>query len=669
MNTARATALPRGAEGGRRFTAVASLTAAALVAFVILAAGGAPPSGAAPAGSSSTTASTTAVATATVTAKPTTTKATSSSASAGSTPPGTSVAGTAPARVAAGGFPAPLVAPVPPAEGGPELSIADLYQQPGPDATTTNVVIRYRAPFALPATAYRASVLVGDPGGVRLRASFVSTGAGPGTTGTTAGTTGATKGTTAGTTPGTTPGTIPGATGATGQTTGIVETSDGSTWRDAGTTTASFDPAGTVTIAVPLASAPPGGAVWAEIVQGQATTPTRSTPFYSRDAFFGTVKAGTLPTSSFGVVTKPDGTRLADVAKLPEGPLLSVVNQSVSVTYDTPPPLQVLGQNVTQAIDSVQIAPSFEGGAVVTDFVRINRSDGSIGLYDGFNATPIDRSGDRAWLRNGLTAGSPGAPVTVTFDLRAITSALALAAPDNIAFGLSRTFVLADGSVVTAAPVLGTSAWFNEPPKAATTSTAPTGTSAASSRDQLPLIIGAVIGVVVVFALLALLLARRRRSSGPEPEAEPGPVAERASAEERADQPAPAPGVEADEPTPTFGAEPRPGGVVIAGEAVGDVVARETREQPAVPTPSAPQDEGADAAPEPEVEPSAAPVTPPEETRIDPGDALAAFDREFDEMKSRLRNVVEDADEVADEGDAGNDTGHDNGSSDPPASV
>jgi hypothetical protein len=382
-------------------------------------------------------------------------------------------------------FPAPVVGPIPPAGGSPghlaELAMTDVYVAPSLDESAPQVVVQFKAPFSLPNASYKVSVVVGDPAGARVRASLVSA-------------------------------------NAKATPTGTVESWDGGAWHTAGSTDASFTGTSAV-ITVPFGTAPPGGSVWVEINEGAMATPTVTSPYFDRDALVGTATPGVQHAGTVARVTKADGTPRSEVAVVAGPPVVTLQQSTVSVSYDQAAPDQILGQRVTEATDDLRIAGSFENGAVVTDFVRINRTDGTLTLYDGNGAVPEDRSGDRSWVAPGTTGVAAGSgAATLQFDLDAIARALGITiGDDTTGIGLTRTFALADGRIVTADGVLATPRWFGlAAPPPTTAAPAPAGPETATvavaspetSRGRVLVVAG-----VVLLALVALgvLIARRRR--------------------------------------------------------------------------------------------------------------------------------------------------------------
>ncbi len=388
-------------------------------------------------------------------------------------------------------FPAALVGPVPAVAGSPpELDVIDLYTAFSEDLSAPDVVVRFKAPFSLPGAAYKVSILIGDPTGRRLRVSMVSP-------------------------------------GGSAKPKGLIETYDGVSWKEGGATSATFDTGGFVIVRVPFAAAPAGGSVWAEIREAGNETPLRVTPFYARDALFATaVPKGSLPTSVWARATTADGAPVADPVSMPPGPTVTVGDGLVGVAYASTDPTDLLGSPVTEVVDNLRIAPNFDNGAVVNDLVRIDRNTGTLTLLDGFGIPPTDKSGDRSWVVAGFPAGQSTAAAMLLFDLPKMAAALGIElGAETTGIGLSRTFVLADGRVVTVDTVLGTSKWFDLGPAPAVPvadTTIPAQTDATVSSGPAPGVLAAGVAGVLVLVLLGLLLVRRRgrRAAAAQAEAE-----------------------------------------------------------------------------------------------------------------------------------------------------
>jgi len=229
---------------------------------------------------------------------------------------------------------------------------------------------------------------------------------------------------------------------------------------------------------------------------------------------FESAEPGTVASGVFGRVFGLDGISPEPVELPPGGTLVSVDDQ-IAITYPDPPPSEVDGQPATSVVDLIRIAPDYDAGAVLANFVGFDRTTGEVNLYDGFAPTPIDKSGDRSWL---VSAPPPREAGALVLDRAAIVTALGL--PDDgagIALGISRSIVLEDGRFVTADGVLATDAWLDLAPASAlpevtTTTVAPVEAppAEAASETRLPLLVAAGVGLVLLLLLVVLL---RRRSA------------------------------------------------------------------------------------------------------------------------------------------------------------
>jgi hypothetical protein len=151
-------------------------------------------------------------------------------------------------------------------------------------------------------------------------------------------------------------------------------------------------------------------------------------------------------------------------------------------------------------------------------------------LFDGFSATPTDKSGDRAWITSTSPAGGKAGTGTITFSRTALGAALGVELPPGtpatmyrVGFGLMRTILLADGRVITAEAVVGTDAWFGlgpEPTAPTTTVVAAPSIAVVDAGDErLPIYVGAGAAAVIVLGVLLLLVSRRRRRARGEEDA------------------------------------------------------------------------------------------------------------------------------------------------------
>jgi len=405
-------------------------------------------------------------------------------------------------------FPRSIIAFLPPTVAGSTEPALAIQMAAAADATgvgsdgSRSVTVTFAAAFALPAGAYRVSVVVGDPVGDRTRASFTS---------------------------------------SAGVEAGTVETSaDGIRWTAAGATRATFA-ADSVLIDVPVTTSMVNPALWVEAQIDDDPARLSGSPAYALDAFLGRVTDGLLPATAWAEPAvapgglQPTGVPIVAVPGAP--PTVSVVNRALVVDETDRVPAVIAGQAVVGAGDDVTFMPGFTPSGAIPSAVHIDRSTGAIATLKGIGGLPDDVSGDRSWLIQGLPPGDPGAPAKVVIDLEGVATVLGLPLGDAAALGigLRRTFTLADGSTITGASVLGALDWFQRavvPEEPAPSSIAPGGpaTSSSSLDRTRPLLIA--VGVVFALGLTALLLTRRRRrlepvvADGPTPGPAPEPAPE-----------------------------------------------------------------------------------------------------------------------------------------------
>jgi hypothetical protein len=423
-----------------------------------------------------------------------------------------STAAPAPPSVAtfpAGGstdFPGSLVGPVPAADVPIERAMSDVYVKPSGDPNRPDVVVQFRAPFPLPSHAYRVSIVVGDPQGTRLRVSMIDNGVD--------GVTWQEERSTALPPTGPPPA-------------GTAATVAAPSWEDVATgpTGASFSPTGSATISVPLADAPDGPDVWAEVETGTDGSQVSMSPLFAKAALFApTPPDAPLPSGSSGLLAELDGTSSGQYVTLPDGPTLAIANHAIKVATTERPPSQLAGQPVTKVIDVLRIAPDYQKRGVVTDYVAIDRTTGDVRLIDGMSLPPTDQTGDSSWLLTGLDPADPGAPTTMQIDLAGVVRALHIDVSGTAtAIGLRRQYVLADGTQIAAEGVLGTLGWFD--PTAAVGLDQPTpvddgaplgpvaGAPSSSSSVWLYTLGAVFVGVALLALAIAAVTERRRRDA------------------------------------------------------------------------------------------------------------------------------------------------------------
>ncbi|MCX7621907.1 MAG: hypothetical protein N2037_13825 [Acidimicrobiales bacterium] len=382
-------------------------------------------------------------------------------------------------------FPADIVAPIPFSDVEPPLQLNNLYVTPGSSEDNPVVAVQFRQPFELPQEPYRISVLMGDPTGRRLRASLVANG---------------------------------------GRVTGRLEEGDGEAWRSLGPLAPpTFDPSGLAGIPVPVNESPGGGAIWAEAELGSDGKRIAISPYFSRESLLGRSANGRIVAAPFGRVTEANGGPSEDTARLPAGPQLTVINRSVIVDLAVPTPTELLDHPVVAASDYVRVAPNFNLGAVVTHYVWINRTEGTLKLIDGLSQPPVDRTAAAkpSWVVEGFpdpaAAMSPG---RLVFDLDAVADALGIdltAGP--VALGLRREFVLDDGRIVTAEAVLATTDWFaihavgDDPMATANTPVTSAVPAITSDEEQRQYLLTVAFGATVLLLLVIALSVRRARKA------------------------------------------------------------------------------------------------------------------------------------------------------------
>jgi hypothetical protein len=373
-------------------------------------------------------------------------------------------------------------------------------------------------------------------------------------------------------------------------------------------------------------------------------------PYFSRTALFGEGEPGVLPSGTTAVVTGADGSAAPPIAGLPVGPTASVVNQSLTVDYPEPPPLEVGGVAVVSAIDDVLIVPDAANDGVGADYIRVDHTNRTVILVDALDSfPPRDASGDRSWLVSEEPADSEGGWVrSFTFDLPAIAEALDFPpVGDATAIGVKRTLVLADGSVLNADAVLATLDWYaaalvSQDPQTPPTTVATTADTAESDETGTPwFLIGGALALVVAVLVAVVALVRRRRGDeldfgGSEGEGdllaalqredetgEPDPDVPRAPSDavSAAEEP---PAVEEPVVAEPVVAEPEPRSIdsLLFGSAAAAAASEAEAAPPVTDTPDLP------------VVPAASPPTGP--VPLSPDDALASLEQDVRSFADRL---------------------------------
>jgi hypothetical protein len=524
--------------------------------------------------------------------------------------------------------------------GDPTQLVESVHVADSADAARPDVVVRFRSPVEVPATGeWRVDVVTGDPNGARRRASLVST-----------------------------DGVIAGQ---------VADADPSGAFGDASDTPASLDPSGVAAISLPLEGVPEVDALWVDVRRNDG--PPVTTPVWSRTALLGTGTPGVVPSGTIGRATAADGD--SSLVAVTDGPELSLVNATLSVTYRTAVPGQIDGQQVTEAFDTVRIVPDFATAGSAADLIRIDHTARTVRLFDAMVLPVEDRSGDGAWLVDPLTPNGVGGVDTVSIDLGAATEDLGRPFRDeSSAIALTRTFTLADGRTVSVDGVLGTPQWFATALDTPAGTGPVPGTSASGADTSVPWALIAAIGAaVIVLGGLTLVLLRRRGGAEAEPRHEPdnpfadlihdhedpptleslAPIfpSDDAVADEAVRLDASAPAISETKPESRPGQEPRS---VPAFQPEPESVS--TSEPESVPAPEpesvstsepesvpAPEPESVPA-PEPESVPAPVvdavpPVSPPHRVvpSADPDAALASFDDELAALAKRLERLADDA--------------------------
>lgn len=381
-------------------------------------------------------------------------------------------------RQAAGSaFPAPVVAPVLNAEVAATIDIRGIWRLDVTDPANPVLAVGFATGFEQPTSDYRVSILVGDPAGLRTRASYNA-----------------------------------------GAAAGTLETSnDGQVWEPSGETAAAVGAVGDIEITVPVGDLPEGSQVWAEAQDGDDVL---TTPVFSLDSLLGRAVDGAMPTQSLGDVVDGAGNPTGETLDLGPGPTLAIVNQGLTVDYAAPVPTDIGGVAVTSVIDRVELAPNFDNGGTRTDAIQIDRTAQTVSLLDGLADPPTTVAGGTDWFIGGFPASGTG---PLTFQLGEVAESLGFQlVPDTVGAGIVRTVTLEDGRVVETSPVLATLDWFGTVAgEAAPSTTVGDGSDDGSDTDdeeettrQILTIGAAALAGVLAIAGIALIASARRKRHG-----------------------------------------------------------------------------------------------------------------------------------------------------------
>jgi hypothetical protein len=386
-------------------------------------------------------------------------------------------AGAAARRQAVGSpFPAPIVAPVTNVDVAAPLDIRGIWRVDATDPANPVLGVAFAAGFEQPTADYRVSILVGDPAGLRTRASYNA-----------------------------------------GAASGTLETSnDGEAWEPSGETAAAVGAVGAVEITVPVGDLPDGSQVWAEAQEGDDVL---TTPVFSLDSLLGRAVDGAMTTQSLGDVVDGSGNPTGETLDLGPGPTLAIVNQGMTVDYPMAAPTDIGGVAVTAVVDRVELAPNFDTGGTRTDAIQIDRTSQTVALVDGLADPPTTVAGATDWFIGGFPASGTG---PLTFQLGEVAESLGFQlVPDSVGAGVVRTVTLEDGRVIETSPVLATLDWFGTVAGEATPSTtvgeggdggdASADDEEETTRQILTIGAAALAGALAIAGLALIASARRKR--------------------------------------------------------------------------------------------------------------------------------------------------------------
>jgi hypothetical protein len=370
-------------------------------------------------------------------------------------------------------FPVPIVAPMLSAPDPAVLAVRTVYMEWDEEGTNPTIVVRFAAPYTLPANGYRLSVLFGDPKGRSVRASMRAVEGAP---------------------------------------VGSLEVGTVDAFAELGPIKATTTADGTARLTVPFDSLPVSGSVW---VVAELTDPAASfvSPLYPLDQFLDRGVPGVLSASSSAWMTRPGEVQptLVDLQAPPE---LTVEGTTVSLRYSEPVPTEVGGVLVSTLVDVVRIAPDYDDAGQAPFLVAVDHVSGTVNLLDGTQPIPATLTpASDEWLLTELPSRISDGTV-VEFDLELVAEEFGIEfSPDTMALGAARSITLSDDTVVRADGVQATLAWFefDAPIEPVAPETAAPAERGGSPEDGLPWVL--MIGGAAVVLLLAIAGLRWRRRS------------------------------------------------------------------------------------------------------------------------------------------------------------
>jgi hypothetical protein len=387
-------------------------------------------------------------------------------------------------------FPAPLVAPVlAPPSLPPELRVAAIYADTDESAGLDPVVVvEFDESFELPETDYRISVYAGAPEGDQVRASLRSSG---------------------------------------GDEEGTIEVGDGTSFEDVRPIDARFD-GQSARLTIPGDDIGDSGSLWAEVeLTGQAPFVT---PLFPLDDVLNRGEVGRIGADD--VVWAPDGLP----ASLPASPTLAVDGETLTLTYSAAPPTEVAGTRLSNVVDVVRVASSYEDGGQARYQIAVDNAAGQVVLFDTRDGFPVAIPADPAtWLVKGLDGRPAEAGTTIEVDLEGVFEAFAFTPTDEgTALGVARSLTVDAATAIRADGAVATLGWF----QGLEASTSPTiaersdASSAAEPAEQsdssgFPILLLGAIVVILGIAVVAWLLVRRGPRATEEPARLRMPMAKR----------------------------------------------------------------------------------------------------------------------------------------------
>ena len=127
-------------------------------------------------------------------------------------------------------------------------------------------------------------------------------------------------------------------------------------------------------------------------------------------------------------------------ASLPASPVLEVEGDTLTLTYTEGPPTAVGGVPLSNVVDVVRVAASYEDAGQARYQIAVDNAAGQVVLFDTRDGFPVTIEADTSsWLMQGLNGAPAGPGTTIEVDLDAVFEAFGFSPTDEgTALGVAR---------------------------------------------------------------------------------------------------------------------------------------------------------------------------------------------------------------------------------------